>query len=691
MSAVPVPPQAPRRPHPLDIHGDTRVDDWYWLRERDNPDVIAYLEAENAYADAMLVPFRELRDRIFEEIRGRIQETDESAAVPDGPWEYTTRTVEGQQYAIHCRRPRGMRADASAIILDENVLATGHEFFSLGTFAVSPDHAILAYSTDMTGGERFTLRFRDLATGVDRPDTVDDVSYGVAWADDSRACFYTRLDDVNRPHEVWRHVLGTSTGDDVRVFEEPDERFYVGVGRTRSGRFVLIGTSSKMTSEVWFVPTDAPTNAPRVIAPRVEGHEYDVEHHWSEERGDRFLIVTNQEGKAPNFELVAAPCVDSERQYWTPLVPHRPEVKLDSVDAFAEHLVLTERFNGLDRLSVMRGEDGDMYAITFPDPAYTAWVGANDEYETPTLRYGYTSLVAPPTDYDYDMESRNAAVVKTQPVLGGYDPSQYVSAREWATASDGTQIPVSIVHRRDTPIDGSAPILVHGYGSYEYATDPVFRATRLSLLDRGFVFAIAHVRGGGEMGRQWYEQGRLEHKINTFTDFIACVEHLIARRYSSAGRVVARGGSAGGLLMGAVVNMRPELFAGIVAEVPFVDVLTTMLDESLPLTITEWEEWGDPRTRDAYERMKVYSPYDNVRPEPYPAMYVTGGLNDPNVQYWEPAKWVAKLRANTTSDKPILLRTEMGAGHGGPSGRYEVWRDEATVLAFVCNAVGVES
>jgi oligopeptidase B len=426
-----------------------------------------------------------------------------------------------------------------------------------------------------------------------------------------------------------------------------------------------------------------------VISPRAHGHEYTVEHHRSNEHGDRFLIVTNQGGRAPNFELVTVPCADPVLRHWTPLIPHRDDVKLDSVDAFAGYFVLSERAKGLERLRVVHAESGDVHEIEMPDPVSSVWVGPNPEFDTSTLRYGYTSLVAPVTDVDYDMATRRAEVVKTQPVLGGYDPAEYVSARLWATATDGTRVPMSLVRRRDTPIDGSAPALLYGYGSYEISTEPSFRASRLSLLDRGFVFAIAHIRGGGEMGRAWYEAGRLEHKANTFTDFVACAEHLISTGHTSPERLAARGGSAGGLLMGAVANLRPDLFAAIVAEVPFVDVVTTMLDSSLPLTVTEREEWGDPREPGAYARMKAYSPYDNVRAARYPALLVTTGLNDPRVQYWEPAKWVAKLRELSTSDNPIYLRTEMGAGHGGPSGRYDAWRDEAIVLAFVCDALGV--
>jgi oligopeptidase B len=478
----------------------------------------------------------------------------------------------------------------------------------------------------------------------------------------------------------------------VRVLREDDERFFVGVERTRSGRFILIDVSSKLTSEAWFIPTDAPEREPTIIAPREQGHEYSVEHQRNPDGSDRFLVVTNR-GGARNFELVEAPCSDPGPHNWKPVVPHPDDVKLDAATAFAHHVVLSERADGSERLRVLHvapdGGSAEIDDLAMPDPVYSVWVGPNAEYDTTVMRYGYTSLVAPVTDFDYDLDDREARVVKRQPVRGGYDADDYVSARLWASAADGTRVPISLVHRRDTPVDGTAPALLYGYGSYEISTDPSFRASRLSLLDRGFVFAMAHVRGGGEMGRAWYESGRLEHKMNTFTDFIVCAEHLVAQGYTSADRMVARGGSAGGLLMGAIANLRPDLFAGIVAEVPFVDVVTTMLDPSLPLTVTEWEEWGDPREPDAYARMKAYSPYDNVRAAAYPALLVTTGLNDPRVQYWEPAKWVAKLRTMSTSDAPILLRTEMGAGHGGPSGRYDAWRDEAIVLSFVCATVGV--
>jgi oligopeptidase B len=680
---LPTPPRAPRRPEHLTLHGDERVDDWYWLRRRDDPEVMAYLEAENAYTDAVLAPLMPLRERIFEEIRSRVQETDVSAPVPDRAWEYVTRTYEELQYAVHCRRPRS--GGEEQVVLDENAEAEGHDYFALGAFSVSPDHAVLAYAVDTTGGERHRLCFRDLTTGRVLDDTIEDVGFGAAWANDSATCFYTRLDDAMRPFEVWRHALGTPASSDVLVFREDDDRFFLAIGRSRSDAYIMIETASKTSSEALVVPADMPAGDAVVVTPRQADVEYSLEHHRDAEHGDRFLLVTNA-GDSTNFKLVALREPGGEQ---TEVVPHRAEIRLEGVDAFSRHLVLTERVEGLIRLRVTEPDGHDGREVAFPDPVYTAWVGPNAEYDSTTLRYGYTSLVAPVTDIDYDLDARTATTVKVQPVRGGYDAANYTSERLWVPGADGTRVPVSLVHRRDVPIDGSAPALLYGYGSYEISMDAAFRASRLSLLDCGFVYAIAHVRGGGELGRSWYEQGRLEHKMNTFTDFIACAEELVARGYTSPARLVARGGSAGGLLMGAVTNLRPDLFAGIIAEVPFVDVLTTMLDPSLPLTITEWEEWGDPRRPEDYAWMKTYSPYDNVTAQAYPSMLVTTGLNDPRVQFWEPAKWVAKLRTQTTSDRPILLRTELGAGHGGPSGRHNAWREEAMILAFACDAVGI--
>lgn len=696
MANAPVPPDAPRRPHVLRAHGDERVDDWYWLRDRDDPAVIAYLEAENEYTEEALEHTEALQKELYAEIVNRVLETDVSAAAHRGPWDYFVRTYEGSQYAVHGRRPRGAAVDVDEqILLDENALAAGADYFSLGGAAVSPDQRLLAYEVDFTGGERHELRIRDLETGADLDDRIPDTYYGLAWANDNRTLFYVRPDDAVRPHQVLRHTLGTPTSDDVVVFHDDDEYFFVNVERTLTGAFILLASDSKTTSEVWYIDADSPGDEPRLIARREPGIEYTVTHHTApaapEGPGDRFVVLTNADG-ASNFKLQVTPVETPDRSHWTDLVPHSPEIRLEYVDAFARHLVLSERTNGLERLRVLDLGDPDRsHTIEMPDPVYSVWSGANMEFDTTTLRYDYTSLVNPVSSYDYDLVTRATALVKQQEVLGGYDPSAYTSARLWATAGDGTRIPISVVHRNDVALDGNAPALVYGYGSYEVSIEPSFSSVRLSLLDRGFVYAIAHIRGGGEMGRAWYEDGRLEHKANTFTDFIASAEALIDAGYTRADRLAARGASAGGLLMGAISNLRPDLFRVVVAQVPFVDAVTTMLDGSLPLTITEWEEWGNPvEDPEIYALMKSYSPYDNIEAKDYPALLVTGGLNDPRVQYWEPAKWVAKLRATKTGDSTLLLKTEMGAGHGGPSGRYDAWRDEALVLAFVLDQLDIK-
>jgi oligopeptidase B len=494
-----------------------------------------------------------------------------------------------------------------------------------------------------------------------------------------------------RPWQVWRHELGTPAEHDVLVYEEDDERYFVDVERTRTGKYLLITSHSKVTTEVRFVSADAPGETPRVVAERRSGGEYFVEHHWSRTDGDRFYIVTN-DGGAENFKLMLTPVASPGREHWREVVPHRPDVRLDAVDAFADHLVLSERADALEQLRVLRLADGDLHVIEQPEPVYSAGVGPNFEFDTHTLRYVYTSLATPMSSYDYDLDSGDTTLVKRQPVLGGYDPSQYRTERLWATAPDGARVPISLVARIDVARDGNAPTLLYGYGSYEASIEPAFSPIRLSLLERGWVYAIAHIRGGGELGRGWYEAGKLLDKQHTFDDFIASAEHLVAQRYTSPARLAARGASAGGLLMGAVVNRRPDLFRAVVAQVPFVDALTTILDETLPLTVTEWDEWGNPvADPEVYRYMKSYSPYDNVTAQRYPAILVTAGLNDSRVSYWEPAKWVAKLRATKTDDGLIVLKTELGAGHGGPSGRYDAWRDEALVLAFLIDQVAPET
>jgi oligopeptidase B len=683
------PPEARRRPTRLEAHGDIRVDEWYWLRDRDDPEVLAYLEAENLWTEESTAHTAALRDALFTEIKGRIQETDVSAPVGRGRWWYYSRTVEGLQYPIHCRRPRATPDEpasaaldndaAEQVVIDENVLAEGHAYFALGALEVTPNHTLVAYSTDVEGDEVYTMRFRDLTSGTDLPDEIAGTYYGTAWAADSATLFYTTVDESNRPWRVHRHRLGTGTEADVLVHQEDDERFHVGLGRTRSEAWVVIDLHSAVTSEVRVVPTAEPDAGSQVIAVRRHGIEYSLEH-----QGDRFLLVTND--GAANFRLVEAPVGAPGPENWRDVVSHRPDVRLYDVDAFARHLVLHERTAGLTQLRVLGPGGGDGRVIDQPEPVHTVSPGANPDFDASAFRFHYTSLVTPSQAVDYDLDDGSRTIVKQQPVLG-YEPTLYRTERRWAEAPDGTAVPISLAYRRDRPAGG--PALLYGYGAYEHSVDPHFSSLRLGLLDRGFVYAVAHVRGGGELGRRWYEDGKLLHKRQTFADFVACAEHLVGEGLTTPAGLVARGASAGGLLTGAAVNLRPDLFRAVVAEVPFVDCLTTMLDPSLPLTAIEWEEWGNPITdAEVYRYIKSYSPYDGVEAKAYPAMLVRAGLNDPRVGYWEPAKWVAKLRSMKSDDNPLLLKTDIGAGHGGPSGRYDAWRDEAFVLAFVVDAVG---
>jgi oligopeptidase B len=597
---------------------------------------------------------------------------------------------------------RAEHADsAEVVLLDENERARGSEYFALGVFDVSPDGSRLGYAIDLTGAERYTLRFRDLATGVELQDEIANVYYSSAWSADGTALFYTRPDEAVRPWQVWRHVLGRPADDDVLVFQEDDERFFVQVGQTRSERYIVITSDSKVTSEVHVADARRPDDPPRVVEPRRPGVEYSIEHARLPGKGDTFLIVTNDDG-AENFALIEAPAANPGKSHWTVRIPHRATVRLQGVDAFANHLVVYERERGLEQMRVISLADGNEHLVVQPEPVYSLSGSGNPEFDAVDVRFGYTSLVTPSSTIEYDMTARRRRVVKQQPVLGGYEPDRFETSRLWATAPDGVKVPISIVRRRDLAPDNGSPCLLYGYGAYEVTIDPVFSSLRLNLLERGFVFAIAHVRGGGELGRGWYLDGKLLHKRNTFTDFVACAEHLVAEGYTTPDRLVIRGGSAGGLLIGAAINLRPDLWRAAVAEVPFVDCLTTMQDERLPLTITEWEEWGNPVSDpEVYTYMKSYSPYDNVSDHDfpgYPAMYVTAGLNDPRVGYWEPAKWVAKLRhlragrggrPESGAEPLLLLKTELDAGHAGPSGRYDAWRDEARVQAFVLGAVGI--
>lgn len=675
----PAPPVAKKVPKVDVYHGERRVDDYFWLRDKQNPDVAAYLEAENAYADAVMAPTQGFQERLYAELLGRIQETDLSVPYREGAFFWYSRTEQGKQYPILCRKAGSLEAPEQ-VTLDVNELAAGKPFMSLGAYAPSDDGRLLAYSTDDTGFREYRLHVKDLATGELLPERIDKV-VTVAWAADGRTLFYTVEDAAKRSHRLYRHEVG-ATGADELVYEEADERFGVYVGRSRSGAYLFLAAASHTTSEVRFLRADAPREAWTLVAEREADHEYDVEHH-----GERFLVRTNDRGRT--FRLVSAPVATPGREHWREEVPLRPEVMLEAVDAFREFLVLHEREAGLPHLRVTEVATGATHRIEMPEPAYDAFPSGNRVYDTATLRFSYESLVTPSSVFDYDMRSRERVLLKQQPVLGGYDASRYASERIAATAPDGTAVPISLVYRRDLPRDGSARGYLYGYGSYGLSMPIGFRSSRLSLLDRGFVYAIAHVRGGGDLGKPWHDAGRMRNKRNTFTDFVACAEHLIAQRYTAADRLVIEGGSAGGLLMGAVVNLRPELFRVVVSKVPFVDVVNTMMDASLPLTAGEWEEWGDPRQPEDYEYMKSYCPYTNLEAKAYPAMLVRTAFHDSQVMYWEPAKYVARLRTLKSDANVLLLKTNMAAGHGGASGRYDALRETAFDYAFVLGQLGI--
>ena len=695
---------ARRIPSERTHHGDTVIDEYAWLADAADPETLRYLEAENAYTAAVTAGQAGLRETIFGEIKGRTQETDLSVPVHKGGWWYYARTVEGKQYPVRCRRavqpgentPPGTSDGAplpgEEILLDGNEVAGDSPFFSLGAFQVSPDGRLLAYSTDFAGDERFTLRVKDLVTGQTTADEIPGTFYGCAWSADGSALFYTTVDAAWRPYRVWRHQVGTPATDDVVVIEEADRRFSVGVGLTRSERYLAISISSPLTSEVWLLDAATPAASPRVVLPRRHGVEYSVEHQAGPDGTGRLLILHND--GALNFELAQVPLADSgatgpvaSPADLSPVIAHRPDTRLLSAGAFAGHTVVYFRRDGLTGLRILRADGGEQ-EIAFPEPLYQVSPGANPEYDTREFRLNYVSLATPDTVFDADTRTGALTLRKRRPVLalpggGSYDPADYEQRREWAVATDGTRVPISLICRKGTPQDGSSALLLYGYGSYEASIDPGFSIPRLSLLDRGFVYAIAHVRGGGEMGRHWYDDGKTLHKTNTFTDFVACAEHLVARGWTTPDRLIARGGSAGGLLMGAVANIAPQDFAGIVAQVPFVDALTSILDPSLPLTVPEWEEWGDPLHDPAvYAYMKGYTPYENVTDQAYPPILAVTSLHDTRVLFREPAKWIARLRA-TARGGPFLLKTEMAAGHGGRSGRYDKWHEEALILAWI--------
>lgn len=683
-SAVPRPPLAPRQPREITAHGETRVDEYYWLRERDSEAVLEYLQAENAYTEACMRHTQPLQEQLYREFRARVKEDDQSVPVRIDDFYYHTRTERDREYPIFCRAPAANPA-AVEVILDVNKLAEGYEFYDICGVSVSPAHRFLAYTEDTEGGERYTLRVRDLANGRQGPEAIANVSGGVEWAEDGRHLLYVELDEARRPYRVRLHQQGCPAEEDAVVYTESDDAFFVGVGKTKDRRYLLIDIGSNETSETRYLPADRPWQKPALVRARVKGVEYEVEHHTGS-----FFILHND--GAENFRLDRVPvsrCEDSGA--WVPFVAHDPAVKLEDFEVFRNHLALVLRESALRRVRVYRLGDGGQHEIAFDEPVYTASLGDNPRFDTATLRIGYTSLVTPDRVYDYHMDRCELRLRKEREIPAGYDPAQYVGERRWVTAPDGTGIPVSLVRRRDTPVDGSAPCLLYGYGAYGITMDPTFSANRLSLLDRGVVCAIAHVRGGGALGEGWKKAGKLDRKPNTFSDFIACAEALIHAGYTRPERLAIMGGSAGGMLIGAVLNQRPELFQVAVAQVPFVDVLNTMEDPSLPLTVIEYDEWGNPEARDWYELIRSYAPYENVRPQRYPHLLVVAGLNDPRVQYWEPAKWVARLRRTKTDNNLLLLKTHMDSGHMGASGRFQALRELAFDMAFILDRLGIEA
>ncbi len=698
----PSPPLARREPVETVVHGDRRVDHYAWLRHKDNPEVIAYLEAENGYTDAVLQPTEPFQEALYQELLGRILQTDLSVPYRIRGYLYFTCTEQGKQYPIHCRRV-DVPGSLDEMLLDLNRLAEGHSFLGLGAFDVSDDNQLLAYALDTIGFRQYTLHIKNLWSGRDFPEAIERVT-SAAWAADNRTLFYTVEDaTTKRAHRLYRYVVGATEAATL-VYEEADERFRIDIERTRSGAFLLLVIASHTTSEVRFLPAAQPNGEFRVIAPRVADHEYYVDHHPNpltrEKRGANpydtggyFFIRTNSRGRT--FRLVCTPVADPQRSKWRQIVPNRPEVMLAGIDVFRTHIVLSEREGGLPYLRIvdLAVEAPNVLSasrrIEFAEPAYNASLGDNPEFDASFVRYQYESFVTPRSVFDYEVRTRESELRKVQPVLGGYDATQYVSDRLHATAQDGAHVPISLVRRRDTPLDGSAPLLLYGYGSYGYSMAVNFGSNRISLLDRGMIFAVAHIRGGGELGKPWHDAGRLRRKRNTFTDYIAVAEHLITERFTASQKLIMEGGSAGGLLMGAVANMRPELFRIVISHVPFVDVLNTMLDTSLPLTVGEYEEWGNPRIAEDYFYMKSYCPYTNLEAKPYPAMLVKTGWNDSQVMYWEPAKYVAKLRTLKTDGNALLFKINMGAGHGGASGRYDYLREIALDYAFLLTELGI--
>ncbi len=674
-------PAAQKKPKELAIHGDTRIDNYYWLNERENPEVIAYLEAENAYTDTMLAHTKAFQEKLYQEIIGRLQPDEESVPYLDNGYYYLTRFEKGKEYPIYARKKGSLKA-AEEVMLDVNELARGHSYYNVGGESISPDNKILAFGEDTLSRRIYTLRFKNLETGEMLHDEIPGTTGSAVWANDNKTVFYVAKDPVTlRSFKVMRHILGTPSKTDEEVFREDDATFSVYAYKSKSRKYIIASSYATLSQEYRVMDADKPEGAFRVIQPRERGLEYSIAHF-----DDKFFIRTNLDAR--NFRLMVTNENKTTKENWQEVIPHREDVLLEGMDVFRDFLVLSERKNGITQIRIRPWEGAEHY-IDFGEDAYLAYTTTNLEYDTDLLRIGYTSLTTPNTTYDYNMKTREFNLLKQQEVLGGYNPKEYQSERIYVKARDGVKVPVSIVYRKGFKKDGSQPLLLYGYGSYGASMEPYFSSVRLSLLDRGFAFAIAHIRGGEEMGRHWYDDGKLLKKKNTFTDFIDCADFLLQEKYTSQDKLFAMGGSAGGLLMGAVVNMRPELWRGVIAAVPFVDVVTTMLDESIPLTTGEFDEWGNPKNKEYYDYIKSYSPYDNVEAKNYPPMLVTTGLHDSQVQYWEPAKWVAKMREMKTDNNPLLLHTNMDAGHGGASGRYQRYRETAMEYAFMLDLVGI--
>jgi len=678
-----VPPKAKKMKKELTIHDHTRIDNYFWLRERENPEVIEYLEAENEYKDAVMKHTEKLQKKLYKEIVGRIKQTDMSVPYKDNGYYYYQRYEKGKEYPIYCRKEGNLEADEQ-IMLDVNEMAKGYAFYQVVGLKVSENNKFLAFGVDTVSRRKYTINFKNLETEEIFTDKIPNTTGGATWANDNKSVFYALKDSTLRPYKIMKHMLGTEPSEDIEIYHERDNTFNPHVYKSKSRKYIFIGCYSTLSTEYRFLEADNPDGEFKIFNPREKDHEYSVSHFE-----DKFYIRTNW--KAKNFRLMETAIDQTTDYHWEEVIPHRDDVLLQGIDVFRDYLVVSERKHGLRQIRIIEQEDKSEHYLDFGEEAYLAYTSTNREFDTELLRFGYTSMTTPNSTYDYNMRTKEKTLLKQQEVLGDFDPQNYHTERLYATADDSTKIPISLVYRKGLTRDGNNPLLLYGYGSYGASMDASFSSVRLSLLDRGFVYAIAHIRGGQEMGRCWYEDGKLLKKKNTFTDFIDCAEYLITEKYTNAEKLFAAGGSAGGLLMGAVVNMRPDLFKGVIATVPWVDVVTTMLDESVPLTTSEYDEWGNPNNKEYYDYMLSYSPYDNVEAKNYPNMFVTTGLHDSQVQYWEPAKWVAKLRELKTDNNILLLHTDMKAGHGGKSGRFERYKLTAMEYAFMLDLLGIRN